>query len=260
MEIRPFRDRLASGGYGPEMVRIPAGTFRMGCNQTQVDSGHCHERYLSRSYDVTIATDFAMAVHETTFEAFDRFVEATGYRIGNEAQDVWGRGRQPATQVSYRSAEAYAAWLSEETGHAYRLPSESEWEYAARRRHGNRLELGQRDRQRAGQLLRLRQPLGRRKPGARRFVRAESLGAARHARQCLRNDPGTAFKAAAATATTGTPSMALHFSSPGGIGSGAAWSAMTGGAGIGSHAAEATSLRGYTPDHQQDSSMTCANF
>ena len=79
---------------------------------------------------VAIRRPFAMGRYEVTFEDYDRFVLATGADIPDD--EGWGRGNRPVIDVSQEDAKAYAAWLSEQTGQAYRLPSESEWEYAAR--------------------------------------------------------------------------------------------------------------------------------
>ena len=73
---------------------------------------------------------FALSKYEVTFEEYDRFARDTG-RSRPEDQG-WGRGRRPVIHVSWYDAVAYAVWLSEETGARYRLPSEAEWEYAAR--------------------------------------------------------------------------------------------------------------------------------
>ena len=68
--------------------------------------------------------------YEVTFEEYDRFAEATGRERPDDAG--WGRGRRPVIHVSWGDAEEYADWLSAETGERYRLPTEAEWEYAAR--------------------------------------------------------------------------------------------------------------------------------
>ena len=123
-----FRDDLASGGRGPLMVVLPAGSYRMG-SPWHEEGRHDDEGPMR---DVTIPAPFAMGVHEVTFEEWDACVAAGGcggYRPGDEG---WGRGCRPVMNVSWDDAQSYVEWLSAETGGSYRLPSESEWEYAAR--------------------------------------------------------------------------------------------------------------------------------
>ena len=121
-----FRDTLKDGSPGPEMVVIPAGEFMMGSPESEserrTDEGPQHK--------VVIAKPFAMGRYAVTFEEYDRFCEAAGrQKPGDEG---WGRGRRPVINVTWHDSVAYCAWLSQETGVTYRLPSEAEWEYAAR--------------------------------------------------------------------------------------------------------------------------------
>ena len=121
--VGPFRETLRGGGEGPEMVVIPAGSFRMGCLS---NDRHCSDREMP-VHPVTIARPFAVSVHEVTFEDYDRFT------YPNKVDDAfWGRGRRPVINVSWDDAKEYVTWLSSETGAEYRLLSEAEWEYAAR--------------------------------------------------------------------------------------------------------------------------------
>ena len=108
----------------PEMVVISAGRFRMGC----VSGRDCENR--ERPVHEVEVGSFALGTDEVTFEEYERFARATGRaRPGDSG---WGRGGRPVINVSWEDATAYAAWLSAETGEDYRLPSEAEWEYAAR--------------------------------------------------------------------------------------------------------------------------------
>ena len=119
-----FRDSLKEGGEGPEMVVIPAGKFRMGDVQ---GSGIDRERPV---HEVHIKEPVAMGRYEVTFEEYDRFAKSTGREM--PLDNHWGRSNRPVISVSWNDAVAYAIWLSEQTGKQYRLPSEAEWEYAAK--------------------------------------------------------------------------------------------------------------------------------
>lgn len=119
-----FRDKLKGGSQGPEMVVIPAGTFRMGDINGDGDLSEWPVHH------VRIMRSFAMGRYEVTFEEYDQFASATGRELPND--EGWGRGRLPVIYASWDDAVDYAEWLSQQTGKCYRLPTEAEWEYAAR--------------------------------------------------------------------------------------------------------------------------------
>lgn len=109
-----------------KMVTIPSGSFRMGCVYGQ-DCGD-YEKPVHR---VSIKA-FKLSEAEVTFAQWDVCVAAgaCSHRPGDEG---WGRGNLPVINVSYNDiTEDFIPWLNRETDGAYRLPSESEWEYAAR--------------------------------------------------------------------------------------------------------------------------------
>lgn len=109
----------------PELVVIPGGSFEMGAPPEEP------QRRLSEGPVVEIAVaPFALGVSEVTFAEWDACVAANA--CPSLPDSGWGRGRQPAVNVSYDDALAYVAWLSQVSGKAYRLPTEAEWEYAAR--------------------------------------------------------------------------------------------------------------------------------
>ncbi|HEX8419001.1 MAG TPA: SUMF1/EgtB/PvdO family nonheme iron enzyme [Sphingomonas sp.] len=147
---KPFRDRPAA----PEMVVIPAGRGVEGSTEAETmreGRAPALAAFERPRRAVSIAQPFAMATHHVTNREFGAFVKATRRdmagcvvlaagkwssapdRAHGFADPGWAtRDDQPVVCVNWDDADAYAAWLSARTGKRYRLPTEREYEYAAR--------------------------------------------------------------------------------------------------------------------------------
>ena len=128
----------------PEMVRIEGGCFLMGSPESETSRDDDE-----RQHEVCVES-FSIGKYEVTRGEYARFVRETGRATGDECWTYesggwgWRSGRSwrspgygqeathPVVCVSHDEAVAYARWLSEELGQRYRLPTEAEWEYAAR--------------------------------------------------------------------------------------------------------------------------------
>jgi formylglycine-generating enzyme required for sulfatase activity len=109
----------------PEMLVVPPGEFVMG----SPDDEKGRNPREGPQHKVVFANRFAVSKFELTFDEWDTCV---AYGDCPYIDSVWGRGQQPAINVSWDNAKTYVAWLSRITGKTYRLLSEAEWEYAAR--------------------------------------------------------------------------------------------------------------------------------
>ncbi len=120
--VRIHRDRLSDGTPGPTLILLDGGSFQMGAISTSGED-------FSPPRLVTVGP-LMIGAYEITFIEYDRFAKATGRTLPPDPG--WGRERHPVVGVSWEEARDYAAWLAQQTGRRYRLPSEAEWEYAAR--------------------------------------------------------------------------------------------------------------------------------
>jgi len=112
----------------PDMVNLPKGVFLMGSPPSEASRRPVE----GPQAEIKINRSFAISTKEVTFDQWDACVQDGGCRGYKPFDAGWGRGRRPVINVSYNDALAFCKWLSARTGITYRLPSEAEWEYAAR--------------------------------------------------------------------------------------------------------------------------------
>jgi formylglycine-generating enzyme required for sulfatase activity len=127
--IERFGEYRAPAGDGPKAVAasvaladIPAGSFLMGSSDVGFQGGRPQHR-------VTLGR-FRMGKYDITFDQYDAFARSTGRPLPPD--EGWGRGDRPVINLDWQQIQSFVAWLNKGTGRHFRLPTEAEWEYAAR--------------------------------------------------------------------------------------------------------------------------------
>ncbi len=105
----------------PEMVVIPGGTFAMGSDRNKEE----------KPVHIVSVLSVAFGRYEVTWGDWQACLDAKACTTDPD-DHKWGKGKQPILNVSWNDANQYAAWLTKITGVKYRLPTEAEWEFAAR--------------------------------------------------------------------------------------------------------------------------------
>jgi len=166
LRLKPKRPEQITNSLGMQLRLIKAGEFQMGTNETKELLVAAGFKLPDDQFDitaerpqhkVTLKNDFYMGVHEVTRGQYAEFVKATGYKTDAEKDGQGGEGfapdttnqkldpqfnwrnpgfpqtdHHPVVNVSWNDAMAFCDWLSEVEGQPYRLPTETEWEYACR--------------------------------------------------------------------------------------------------------------------------------
>ena len=111
----------------PPMVTLPSGNAPLGAadNETDARPNEKPQR------PVTFSDLFAIGVGEVSFAQWNACVSGGGCSV-RPNDNGWGQGSRPVINVSWDDAQKYVSWLSSNTGQSYSLPSEAQWEYAAR--------------------------------------------------------------------------------------------------------------------------------
>jgi len=130
-----FTDKLRAGSIGPEMMVVPAGQFQMGNKDGPISENPVRTVFLTQP--------FAVSKYEVTIGDFLEYAKNKNFVMPQQV-DVQNTS-YPMSNISHRDAVAYADWLSSQTGFAYRLLSEAEWEYMARAGSQNKFFFGNED-------------------------------------------------------------------------------------------------------------------
>jgi|GEM_PF-2000367 len=125
--ISVFQDSLLEGSdvIEPRMTPIPAGCFLMGSPTDEIDRVNNEQQHR-----VCIENDFEMGVYEVTAAEYRQFARGTSLELTE--RQVALNDNQPIVDADWDDAMGFVNWLSNQTGRQYRLPTEAEWEYAAR--------------------------------------------------------------------------------------------------------------------------------